>query len=304
MTAHDHNENTRCGYVSIIGLPNAGKSTLVNALVGTKVSIVSRKVQTTRTRVLGICQHEAAQIVLIDTPGIFAPKKTLEKAMVNAALGSVEDADVVIHLVDATGKNPLQSAQGIIEKLPARKPCVLALNKTDAMAKDKLLGLAAAFNDAFAYTQTFMISALKSQGLKDIIPYLASEMPQGPWLFPEDEISDMPMRMLAAEITREKIFIQLHDELPYAAMVETEKWDERDDGSIMIEQVITVQRDSQKAIVLGKGGSQIKLIGQYARQELEEILECRVHLKLFVRVEKDWSEKSEHYRMMGLDFPD
>jgi GTP-binding protein Era len=304
MTEQEKEIPTRCGYVSIIGLPNAGKSTLVNTLVGTKVSIVSRKVQTTRTRILGLCIEGASQIVLIDTPGIFAPQKILEKAMVQAALGSVDDADIIVHLVDATGKNPLHSAKIIIERLPKNKPCVLALNKTDAIQKDKLLALAASFNEAFPYEKTFMISGLKGKGMEQMMQYFTENIPEGPWLFPEDQATDMPMRMLAAEITREKIFIQLHDELPYAAMVETEKWEDRDDGSILIEQVIYVTRDTQKAIVLGKGGAQIKSIGQYARLELEEMMGTRVHLKLFVKVEKDWSEKSETYRMMGLDFPD
>lgn len=290
----------RCGFVSILGTPNAGKSTLVNALVGAKISIVSRKVQTTRTRVLGIVPHEQTQIILIDTPGVFMPKKTLEKAMVSSALDSVNEGDIVLHLVDVSDRDPLERNKLILQNLPKNRPVYLVLNKVDAVAKDKLLTLSAALHEQYDYAQTFMISALKQQGLGDLMQVLADNLPEGLWHYDEDQMTTMPMRMLAAEMTREKIYEQLHQELPYSIMVETEQWEDFDNGDVKIHQVIVVERDSQKGIVVGKQGSRIKHIGQKAREELEAFLERRVHLKLFVRVQENWQERAETYQAMGL----
>lgn len=292
--------DTSCGFVSVLGLPNAGKSTLVNTLAGQKVSIVSRKVQTTRCRVLGIVMQGPAQIVLIDTPGIFMPKKTLEKAMVAAAWESIKDADIALHLVDATRKNAAQENKIIAERLPGPEKSILVLNKTDKVNKPDLLALSQSMNEEFAYVATFMVSALKENGTDDLLHDLAGRMPDGPWMFPEDQVTDMPMRLLAAEITREKIFEQLHQELPYAIMVETEHWEEFDNGSVKIDQLIYVQKDSQKGIVLGKGGSQVKKIGAASRTALEDILGRRVHLKLFVKVRENWAEDPAIVRAMGL----
>lgn len=295
---------TRAGFVAVLGAPNAGKSTLVNRLVGTKVSIVSPKVQTTRTRVLGILMEGPAQIILVDTPGIFAPKRRLERAMVNAAWSGAADADMVLLLVDAE-RGFDDDTRSIVAKLKdSGRTVVLALNKIDLIKRDKLLGLAKELNEALAFARTFMISAEKGDGVADLVAYLAASMPESPWLFPEDQISDMPQRMLAAEITREKVFLQLHQELPYAITVETENWEARKDGSVRIDQVIYVQRDSQKAIVLGKAGRQIKAIGAAARQELELLLEQRVHLFLHVKVRENWLDDRERYREMGLDWGD
>lgn len=302
-------DNSRCGFVSVIGLPNAGKSTLVNTLVGTKVSIVSRKIQTTRSRVLGIALHNNAQIVLIDTPGIFKPKKTLEKAMVTAALSSFEDADFIVHIVDAAAKNPVENSQMIIKSLTdlgAKKSnsnIILALNKIDRTNRTDLLALAQDLNEEFDYKATFMISATDGKGVSDMADYFAENLPQEEWIYPEDQITDMPMRLMAAEITREKIFDQIHQEIPYAVLVQTESWENFDNGSVKISQVIYVQKDSQKGILLGKGGSKIKTIGQAAREEMEEILGVRVHLKTFVRVQENWAERAENYEMFGLDLP-
>ena len=294
--------NTKCGLVSILGLPNAGKSTLTNALVGSKVSIVSDKVQTTRSRVLGILTQDQTQMILMDTPGVFSPKKTLDRAMVKAAWDTMPEADVIVHLVDATDRNVLEKNKMIIQRLPQKGVVFLVLNKTDKVNKPDLLTLAQAFNDVFPYAATFMISSLKKQGLPGLLEAISTHMPEGPWMFEEDDITDMPMRLMAAEITREKIFQQLHYELPYAVLVETEQWEDFEDGSIKISQVIYVQRDSQKAIVVGKGGRQIKHIGEKARLELEELFEARIHLKLFVKVQENWPERAENYRLMGLDF--
>ncbi len=291
----------RCGFVTVLGLPNAGKSTLVNALVGSKVSIVSKKVQTTRCRILGIAMQDNAQIVLMDTPGIFAPKKTLEKAMVGAAWGTLDQADAVVHLVDATNNRALHHNEMITEKLPKDKPCYLALNKTDQVKKPDLLKLASDFNEKFNYTATFMISALKGQGLDVLLPALAKEMPNGEWMFDPEQSTDVPMRFMAAEITREKIFHQLHEELPYAVMVETEEWENYDNGDYRISQVIYVQRETQKAIVVGKGGTRIKELGTAARTEMEEIFGAKVHLKLFVKVQENWSERPENLSLIGLE---
>lgn len=291
---------TRCGFIAVIGLPNAGKSTLINTLVGSKVSIVSGKAQTTRIRVLGIVIHENAQLILIDTPGIFEARKSMERAMVGAAYEALEEADAILHIVDASlEKAPARNAD-LVKKFPEEKKVFLALNKTDKAPRQRLLECAREMNAMFPYAATFMISALKDSGTKDLLGDLCSALSEGPWLFDEDEITDMPMRMMAAEITREKIFNQLHQELPHSTMVLTESWEDSGNGRITIHQVITVQRDSQKAIVLGKGGARIKQIGQEARLEMEKLFDARVHLKLFVKVEKDWPERIENLRLMGL----
>ena len=293
---------TRCGFVALVGAPNAGKSTLLNALVGSKVAIVSPKVQTTRTRVLGITLEGDSQLVFVDTPGIFQPKRRLERAMVAAAWQGAQDADLVVLLVDATADRIKPETRSIIEGLKAAgRPAILALNKIDAVKRPKLLALSEALNAEGDFTATYMISALTADGLDDLKSALATAVPEGPWLYPEDQLSDMPERLLAAEITREKIFLRLYQELPYAATVETESWEQRDDGSIAISQVIFVQRDTQKAIVLGKGGQMIKAIGTAARQELEEILDCRVHVRLFVKVRESWIDDPDRYRDWGLD---
>lgn len=292
----------RCGYVAIVGAPNAGKSTLVNALVGTKVSIVSPKVQTTRFRVLGILMAEAAQIILVDTPGIFQPRRRLDRAMVAAAWSGASDADLVCLLVDAH-RGYDDDTRAVVKKLKdAKRQAVLILNKVDTVKKENLLALAAQFHDEGIFTDVFMISALKGDGLAPLSKLFTDRVPQGPWMFPEDEVSDLPQRMLAAEITREKAFLKLHEELPYALTVETEQWEERPDGSARIDQVIYIQRESQKAIVVGKGGHQIKAIGAAARTELEALLERRVHLFLHVKVKEDWQDRRSHYSEMGLDF--
>jgi len=295
---------TRCGFVAIVGAPNAGKSTLVNRLVGTKVSIVSPKVQTTRSRVLGIAMDDefAAQVIFIDTPGIFQPKKRIERAMVHAAWSGASDADLIVLVVDAErGLN--EDARLIIEKLKeTQRRAVLALNKIDLVKRDSLLALTAELDGFGIFDKVFMISAEKGDGTADLLRYFVSLVPEGPWHFPEDQVSDMPMRLLAAEITREQIFRQLHQELPYSAAVETDQWEERDDGSVRIDQTVFVQREGQKAIVLGKHGRQIKTIGEKARIELEEMLERRVHLFLHVKVRENWLEERSHYRDMGLEF--
>lgn len=283
----------RCGFVSLIGLTNAGKSTLVNALVGSKVSIVSHKVQTTRTRILGILTTGPAQILFIDGPGIFPAKKTLEKAMLQTAWDILDEGSVTLHLVDASRKEALAENKDICERLDPQKNCLLLLNKIDKINKPDLLALAKDFNEAFAYKATFMISARQNAGLEDFLKALIPYVPESPWLFPEDQISDAPMRFLAAEITREKIYEQLHKELPYAAFVETESWENFDNGDVKIHQTLYVEKDSQKAIILGKNGSRIKALGQDARAELEKILDTKVHLKLFVKVKKNWSEQTE-----------
>lgn len=292
---------TRCGYAAIMGLPNAGKSTLVNALVGQKISIVSRKVQTTRFRVMGIVHKDDAQIIFIDTPGVFIPKKTLERAMVANALDSMGEADVVLHLVDAARKDTLEVNRGLIAQLPSNKPVHLLLNKVDTARRIDLMPIAASFNEAFSYEKTFMISALNSSGVDDLVEDIAARMPEGPWLFDEDQVSDMPMRMLAAELTREKIFDRLHEELPYEIFVETVQWENFNNGDVKVNQIVYVQRDSQKGIVLGKGGAQIKMIGTAVREELSAMLERTVHLSIQVKVQENWSERAENYSLMGLD---
>jgi GTP-binding protein Era len=301
----------RCGFAAIIGAPNAGKSTLVNALVGSKVAIVSPKVQTTRMNVRGVAMRGETQIVFVDTPGIFTPKRRLDRAMVAAAWSGAGDADAVVHLVDAAevGEHPNGHAStdtaAIIEGLKtAGRKAALALNKIDAMAVEQLLPLAEKFNGAGVYEEIFMISALKGNGLEALSTWCEARMPEGPFLYPPDQAADIPSRLLASEITREKIYLRLHDELPYATAVETEKWEDRKDGSVKIDQIIYVQRDGQKAIVLGKKGEAIKGIGAASRRELEQIFGRRVHLFLFVKVRPDWADKREHYRDMGLEFPE
>ncbi|MDW7552064.1 GTPase Era [Azospirillum brasilense] len=296
-------ENPRCGFVALVGAPNAGKSTLLNAMVGSKVSIVSSKVQTTRTRVLGITIAGDSQIIFVDTPGIFKPKRRLDRAMVAAAWQGAEDADLVGLLFDVSRRGIDQDTQGIITRLKEQgRKAILILNKIDLVPREKLLGLADSFNQEGIFTDIFMLSASTGDGVEHLRGFLAARMPEGPWHYPEDQISDMPMRLLAAEITREKLFQQLHQELPYAATVETEQWEEFENGSVKISQVVYVQRDSQKAIVLGKQGTRIKALGQAARTELEEMLEQRVHLMLFVKVREDWENDPERYEAWNLDF--
>ncbi len=295
--------STKAGFVALIGAPNAGKSTLLNSLVGSKVSIVSRKVQTTRALVRGIAIEGNAQIVFVDTPGIFKPKRRLDRAMVTSAWGGAADADVVALLLDVR-KGIDEEAEAILTKLPELgRPKILILNKIDLIERSKLLDLAATLNARVPFAHTFMISALKGDGLDALRRQLAEMMPEGPWLYPEDQISDAPLRMLAAEITREKIYERLHEELPYQSTVETDQWQQRPDGSVRIEQTVFVERDSQRKIVLGKGGQTIKAIGQAARREIAEIAEAPVHLFIFVKVRENWSDDPERYREMGLEFP-
>ena len=296
-------QDTRCGMVGIIGAPNAGKSTLVNRLVGSKVTIVSPKVQTTRTRVMGILTEGSTQIILLDTPGIFAPKRRLDRAMVNAAWQGARDGDAVLLLVDVGKGRINDESRAIIDKLNETKRTVaLVLNKIDMLEKEKLLALTAQLNEMGSFSDIYMISALKGDGVDRLRKDLAAKMPQGPWMFGEDQITDMPMRMLAAEVTREQLFLQLGDELPYDSTVESEKWEEFDDGSAKISQTIYVRRDTQKAIVLGKGGARIKSIGARARTELENITGRRIHLSLFVKVRDNWGDDPARYRDWGLDF--
>jgi GTP-binding protein Era len=296
-------EPTRCGFVALIGAPNAGKSTLINRLVGAKVSIVSRKVQTTRSLVRGIVMAGRSQIVIVDTPGVFAPQRRLDRAMVETAWGGAKDADVVAVLIDAA-KGLDGEATALLERVAGiGHPKALLLNKIDTVKREVLLGLAEAANKAVPFARTFMVSALNGDGLDDLVAWLAAEVPVGPWLYPEDEISDVPLRQLAAEITREKLFDRLHQELPYASTVETEKWTEQKDGSVRIEQVVFVERDSQKKIVIGKGGATIKAISTAARKDIAGIVERPVHLFLFVKVRENWSDDPERYREMGIEFP-
>ncbi len=294
----------RCGFIAIIGAPNAGKSTLVNRLVGAKVSIVSHKVQTTRVPVRGIAIAGNSQLVFIDTPGIFDPKKRLDRAMVDAAWGGAGDADLVALLVDAQ-KGIYDAVERILTRLTkTKRKAILVLNKVDRVAdKAKLLAFAADLNQRFAFSETFMISAEDGSGVEDLKAYFVANVPEGPWHYPEDEISDAPLRLLAAEITREKIYRLLHDELPYAITVETTDWKDLKNGAARIEQTIFVERDSQKPIVLGKGGRTIKQISQSARAEIKDIIEREAHLFLFVKVRESWKDDPERYREMGLEFP-
>jgi GTP-binding protein Era len=294
---------TRCGFVALIGAPNVGKSTLINALVGEKVSIVSRKVQTTRALIRGIVVEGNAQVILVDTPGIFAPKRRLDRAMVTTAWTGAHDADLVCVLLDAKlGLD--EEADAIFARLAGvAHPKMLVINKIDLVPREKLLALAKTANDRMKFEHTFMISALSADGTDDLRKALASALPEGPFLYPEDQMSVAPMRHLAAEITREKIYRQLHQELPYQSTVETDSWTERKDGSVRIEQTIFVERESQRKIVLGKGGATIKSIGAAARKELAEIVGHPVHLFLFVKVREDWGDDPDRYREMGLEFP-
>jgi GTP-binding protein Era len=303
---------TRCGFAAIIGAPNAGKSTLINALVGTKIAIVSPKVQTTRMPVRGIAMAGETQIVFVDTPGIFRPRRRLDRAMVTSAWAGAEEADCVLLIVDAAdlvadpdslgARDTFAILQGLKDG-NSKKKKALILNKIDGMKRTDLLPLVERFHAEGVFEDVFLVSALKGEGVPDIAAWVASRMPPGPWLYPEDQAADIPSRLLAAEVTRETIYLRLHDELPYSSAVETEKWEERRDGSVKIDQIIYVQREGQKAIVLGKGGATIKIIGGLAREELETLFGRRVHLFLFVKVREDWAEKSEHYREIGLEFP-
>ena len=290
---------SRCGFCAIIGAPNAGKSTLLNALAGSKISIVSHKVQTTRARIRAIVIEGESQIVFVDTPGIFKPRRRLDEAMVEGAWAGAAEADAVILLADARhGPDEIGDLIGALAQLKC--DVRLALNKIDLVKRERLLEIAAAYNAAYPFKATYMISALTGSGLADLKRDVAALMPQGPWLYPEDQIADMPLRFLAAEITREKVYERLHEELPYASTVETEKWEERKDGSVRIDQVVYVEREGQRKIVLGKGGQTIKALGTAARTELEKALDRRVHLFLFVKVRENWSSDPERLRMMGL----
>ncbi|CAK0760756.1 30S ribosomal subunit maturation GTPase Era [uncultured Gammaproteobacteria bacterium] len=294
----------RCGFIALVGAPNVGKSTLLNALVGTKLSIVSPKVQTTRARVLGIIIEGTSQLVFVDTPGIFAPRRRLDRAMVAAAWQGANDADLVVVLVDAARRHPMDAdTRGILTRMTqSGQPAVLVLNKVDLIRRDRLFALAEKLNHELPFVATFMISALTGDGVADLRLDLSRRVELGPWLFPEDQLSDIPLRLLASEITREQVFIQLQQELPYASTVETEEWQEFDDGSVRIGQVIFVERDSQKAIVLGRGGSRIKQIGIDARKELEKVMDRRVHLGLFVKVRDNWGDDPDRYQAIGLEF--
>jgi len=293
----------RCGFIALIGAPNAGKSTLTNVLVGSKVSIVSRKVQTTRALVRGVAIVGAAQLVLMDTPGIFAPRRRLDRAMVTTAWGGAHDADIIVMLVDAK-KGVDEEAEGTLDKLGKfSQSKALVLNKVDLVDKPALLALAQAVNEKAKFDASFMVSALAGDGIDALKTWLAEHSPKGPWHYPDDQISDAPMRSMAAEITREKLFDRLHQELPYQATVETDVWKDLRDGSARIEQTIYVERDSQRKIVLGKGGATIKAIGAEARKEISKLAEQKVHLFLFVKVREGWGDDPERYRSMGLEFP-
>jgi GTP-binding protein Era len=303
---------TRCGFVAVIGAPNAGKSTLVNALVGSKVSIVTPKVQTTRMPVRGVAIEGDAQVVFVDTPGIFRPRRRLDRAMVHAAWAGAGDADAIVLLVDAQAEAAqpdglaARDTQSIIAGLRkgGRKSIALVLNKVDALDRAALLPLTERLQDADLFERVFMISALKGDGVADLLSWCTTNLKPGPWLYPADQAADIPLRLLAAEITREKLYLRLHDELPYAASVETETWTERKDGSVRIDQVIYVERESQKAIALGKGGRAIKAIGEAARTDLQDMFGRAVHLFLFVKVRENWADERAHYGAIGLDYPE
>jgi GTP-binding protein Era len=293
----------RCGFIALIGAPNVGKSTLINALVGSKVAIVSHKVQTTRALLRGIATESGAQLILVDTPGIFAPKRRLDRAMVTTAWAGAHDADIVAVLIDAR-RGMDEEAQALIGQLgQVRQPKILLINKVDLVEKPALLALAQTANARASFAATFMISALVGDGVADVKRWLAEHVPEGPWHYPEDQITDAPLRQLAAEVTREKLYLRLHQELPYQSTVETEQWKELKDGAVRIEQTIYVERESQRKIVLGKRGATIKAIGAEARREIAEILEQPVHLFLFVKVREGWADDPERYREMGLEFP-
>ena len=293
---------TRCGYVALIGGPNTGKSTLLNRLVGQKLSIVTPKVQTTRSRLLGIATEGDTQLIFVDTPGIFAPRRRLDRAMVAAAWAGATDADMSVLLVDAA-RGIDDDTRRIVERLNEdRRPVILALNKIDLVHREALLGLADQLSKQRHFEQIFMISGLTGDGVDDLLTHLTQAVPEGPFLFPPDQLSDAHERWLAAEVTREQVFLQLHDEVPYSATVETENWQERPDGSVRVEQVIYVRRPGQRAIVLGEGGKRIKAIGARARAELAKMLDRKVHLFLFVKVRENWPDDPERYRAMGVDF--
>ncbi|TKZ21052.1 GTPase Era [Shimia litoralis] len=297
---------TRAGFVALIGEPNAGKSTLTNRMVGAKVSIVTHKVQTTRARIRGVAIEGESQLVFVDTPGLFRPRRRLDRAMVAAAWGGAADADVVVLLVEAH-RGVTEGVQKILEGLEdigKGRKIALAINKIDRVQSEVLLGLTKKLNDLFPFSETFMISAEKGHGTEMLRQWLAQEVPQGPWLYPEDQIADLPMRMIAAEMTREKLTLRLHQELPYQLTVETESWEERKDGSARIEQFVYVMRDGHKGIILGNKGETIKAVSKAAREELEEFLGRRVHLFLQVKVRPNWLEESERYSEMGLSFKD
>lgn len=298
---------TRAGFVALIGEPNAGKSTLLNRMVGAKVSIVTHKVQTTRARIRGVCMAGQSQIVFVDTPGIFRPRRRLDRSMVKAAWGGAADADIVVLLVEAH-RGLTEGVQAIIgrlrDEMPRGKPVALAINKIDRVKAEVLLALAQKMNEAFPFARTFMISAERGHGVEDLKDWLAGELPEGPWYYPEDQLADLPVRMIAAEMTREKLTLRLHEELPYQLTVETEKWEERADGSARIDQVVYVAREGHKGIVLGKGGETIKAIGAAARAEISEFLGRPAHLFLTVKVRPNWLDEAERYTEMGLDFKD
>ncbi|WP_108484748.1 GTPase Era [Oceaniglobus ichthyenteri] len=298
--------DTRAGFVALIGEPNAGKSTLLNRMVGAKISIVTHKVQTTRARIRGVAMEGAAQIVFVDTPGLFRPRRRLDRAMVKAAWGGAGDADIVVLMIEAH-RGLTEGVQAILENLgehTAGRKVVLAINKIDRVEAPVLLALTQKMNDAFPFAETFMISAEKGFGVEDLRKWLAGELPVGPWLYPEDQIADLPMRMIAAEMTREKLTLRLHQELPYELTVETESWEEKKDGSARIEQLIYVQRDGHKGIILGKKGETIKAVSQAARAELEAFLGRKVHLFLQVKVRPGWLDEAARYSEIGLDFKD
>jgi GTP-binding protein Era len=311
-----NDDNTRAGFAAVIGAPNAGKSTLVNRLVGQKISIVTHKVQTTRFQVRGVMMAGRSQVVLVDTPGVFAPRRRLDRAMVAAAWAGAEDADAIVHVVDAAAqvraakgeagaqdKRAVQDVERVIEGLKgAGRKALLALNKIDLIRRDELLALTQTLYESGVYDEVFMISAEKGDGVKDLASRIGALMPEGEWLYAEDQIADLPMRVLAAEITREKLYLRVHDELPYELTVETESWDERKDGSVRIEQTIYVEREGHKPMILGKGGRTIKIVGQLAREELERDLERPVHLFLHVKVRPGWGDERARYSAMGLDF--
>ena len=303
MTTANYGSDTRCGFVALIGAPNAGKSTLLNALVGSKVTIVSHKVQTTRALIRGITLAGKSQLIFVDTPGIFAPKRRLDRAMVTTAWSGAHEADLVGVLIDAR-KGIDEEAEALLARLADVKPMkILILNKIDLVPRDTLLLLTKIANEKAKFDSTFMISALTGDGVADLKAWLAERMPPSPWLYPPEQMSDAPMRQLAAEITREKLFERLHQELPYHSTVETETWKELRGGDVRIEQTIYVERESQRKIVIGKGGQTLKSIGESARREIAEIVEHKVHLFLFVKVREGWGDDPERYRAMGLEFP-
>ena len=301
------NNPTRAGFVALIGEPNAGKSTLLNRMVGAKVSIVTHKVQTTRTRIRGVAMEGQAQIVFVDTPGLFRPRRRLDRAMVKAAWGGASDADVIVLMIEAH-RGMTEGVSAIIDRMrdvmPQGQPVALAINKIDRVKSEVLLALAEKLNEAFPFAKTFMISAEKGYGVKDLREWLAEQIPPGPWFYPEDQIADLPMRMIAAEMTREKLTLRLHEELPYQLTVETEKWEDKSDGSTRIDQIVYVMRDGHKGIVLGNKGETIKAIGSAARADISEFLGRTVHLFLQVKVRPNWLDEPERYSEMGLDFKD